>query len=135
MNFTFINDANLPTFGMCDISFDAGSTLESVVLHSLLSYARCEESELDGSDTKNGYWAEGGERFGSRMWLLRRAKINPQTPQLCEQYCRDALKWMVSSGVASSVDVFAEQIMDRINISVTINKNTTIIFNDIWSKI
>ncbi len=43
--------------------------------------------------------------FGSRLYLLARAKNTPQTAALAEEYCREALAWLVETGRAAAVEV------------------------------
>ena len=46
-----------------------------------------------------------GVPLGSRLYLLRRAKRTQQTLLQAQDYCREALAWLVSDGVAASVAV------------------------------
>ena len=48
------------------------------------------------------------DRIGSRLWLLRREKQTEETRRRAEEYCREALAWLVSDGLASRIDVSAE---------------------------
>jgi phage gp46-like protein len=50
--------------------------------------------------------------FGSRLHLLQRAKNTPMTMRLAIDYCKESLQWMIDSGKASSVEVYAER--DRV---------------------
>lgn len=47
--------------------------------------------------------------FGSRLYLLKRAKNTPTTMQLAIDYCKEALQWMIDQGKASAVSVYAER--------------------------
>jgi phage gp46-like protein len=47
--------------------------------------------------------------FGSRLYLLRRSKNTPVTMQLAIDYCKEALQWMIDSGKAQLVNVYAER--------------------------
>jgi phage gp46-like protein len=46
---------------------------------------------------------EPGDRIGSRIWLLRRAKLTEETRALLELYAAEALQWLVDDGVADTV--------------------------------
>ncbi|MBX9944958.1 MAG: phage GP46 family protein [Reyranella sp.] len=50
---------------------------------------------------------EPGERWGSRLWLLRRAKLTEETRLLVEQYVAESLAWAIDKGVADRVEVAA----------------------------
>lgn len=80
---------------------------------------------------RRGYWGDGiaqvrGDRFGSLLWLLRRAKRTPATAVRAEQYAREALAWMVEDGVASEVEVSAElpDGTDRLDLDVVVHQAT-----------
>jgi phage gp46-like protein len=47
--------------------------------------------------------------FGSRLYLLRRAKNTETTKRLAMDYCREALQWLINSGKAIAIDVYAER--------------------------
>jgi phage gp46-like protein len=47
--------------------------------------------------------------FGSRLYLLRRAKNTDATMRLAMDYCREALQWMIDTGKAGAVEVYAER--------------------------
>lgn len=47
--------------------------------------------------------------FGSRLHLLRREKNTAKTMRLAMDYCKEALQWMIDTGKAKTVDVYAER--------------------------
>lgn len=47
--------------------------------------------------------ADAGDRIGSRLWLLQRAKLTEETRSLVEFYATESLQWLVDDGVATSV--------------------------------
>ena len=51
--------------------------------------------------------------FGSRLYLLDREKNTEIKRQLAVDYAKEALQWMISSGKAQAVDVFAERDRQR----------------------
>lgn len=95
-----------------DLAPDDG--LETSVIISLFTDRRATSSEqipveLPQSDFR-GYWGDvrpfvEGDQTGSLLWLLAREKQLPQTLAKAEQYCREALKWMLDDKVATRVDV------------------------------
>ncbi len=57
---------------------------------------------------KRGSWFQNPE-FGSRLHLLQRAKNTQKTAALAEEYCREALQWLLDVGRATKVDVHTER--------------------------
>lgn len=107
---TLVFDLALSGF---DLAADSG--LRTAVLLSLLCDRRAEDDDEipDGTSDRRGWWADAfaerqGDRFGSRLWLLRRSKQIPETARLAREYAEQALVWMVEDGVATSVAVSAE---------------------------
>lgn len=47
--------------------------------------------------------------FGSRLHLLQRAKDTDQTAQRAVGYVREALQWMIDTGKAKTVQVYAQR--------------------------
>jgi phage gp46-like protein len=47
--------------------------------------------------------------FGSRLHLLQRAKNTDTTMRLAIDYCKEALQWMIDTGKATAVDVYAQR--------------------------
>jgi phage gp46-like protein len=66
---------------------------------------------LDGALDRRGWWAERllddseNDRFGSRLWLLTRAKETAETRALARDYAEEALRWLVEDRIAERVDV------------------------------
>ena len=48
-----------------------------------------------------------GDRYGSRLWLLKREKQTEETRIRAEEYAREALEWMVDDGLVSAIEVEA----------------------------
>lgn len=88
--------------------------LETAVILSLFSDARALDDDMLplGQTDRRGWWADAypatrGDRFGSRLWLLRAAKQLQQSLNLARQYAEEALAWLVADGVAKKVEVEA----------------------------
>jgi phage gp46-like protein len=86
--------------------------LTTSVLLSLFTDRRAEDDDAipGGAEDRRGTWldafaGEEGDRMGSRLWLLERAKLLPETVTRMREYCEEALEWMVRDGVARSVSV------------------------------
>lgn len=57
---------------------------------------------------RRGSWFQN-PGFGSRLHLLQRAKNTQKTAALAEEYCREALQWLIDTGRATRVDVATER--------------------------
>lgn len=81
---------------------------------------------------RRGWWADGlgpgdeaGDRIGSRLWLLARAKRTMQNLRAAEAYAREALAWMVTDGIANRVEASAAwggERADQLQLTVTIHR-------------
>lgn len=96
-----------------DLERDDG--LETAVIISLFTDRRASPEQIPielPQDDLRGYWGDIGnsasDETGSLLWLLAREKQLPQTLSRAQQYCRDALAWMVDDLVATRVEVTAE---------------------------
>ena len=109
----------------------SGDDLVTSVLISLFTDRRAAPSDVipDGTSDPRGWWGDIGtdgnlDEWGSRLWLMDRSKS--PTQQVLNQavgYCNEALAWMVTDGVASSVDVQASwNDVNFLALVVTINQ-------------
>lgn len=103
---------DLVLFGF-DLERDDG--LETAVIISLFTDRRASAEQIPAEyeqDDLRGYWgdlanASATDQTGSLLWLLAREKQLPQTLSRAEQYCREALVWMVDDLVATKIEVEA----------------------------
>ena len=103
---------DLVLFGF-DLERDDG--LETAVIISLFTDRRASAEQIPPEyeqDDLRGYWgdltnASATDQTGSLLWLLAREKELPQTLSRAEQYCRDALTWMIDDVVATTIEVAA----------------------------
>jgi phage gp46-like protein len=107
-----------------DFELDHG--LENAVLISLGSDRRASRDDeiSDGSTDPRGFWADSimGVTVGSRLWSLDRSKLTPQNIRLFEQFCEEALNWMLEDKICDGVSVTATRVGInglQVNISVT----------------
>ena len=126
----------------------SGDDLTTAVLISLFTDRRAAPSDVipDGTTNRRGWWADidtsgNLDEWGSRLWLLDRSK-SPTQQVLNDAitYCNEALAWMVTDGVAASVNVTAQwNAVNFLAIQVIINKidGTTVSlqFQQLWSEI
>lgn len=119
------------------------TALPRAVIISLFTWARARPADdLPGTE-RMGWWGDSlsavpGDRIGSRLWLLARAKLLPSTPLRAKEYAEEALAWLVADGVASSVVVQAERAgLSQLSMRCVIVKGDgarlDIRFNDAWS--
>lgn len=94
---------------------DAG--LETAVVLSLFTDARAEDGDRlpDDETDPRGWWGDvaatvDGDRFGSRLWLLKREKQTQETLNRARTYAEEALAWLIDDGIATAVLVEAEWI-------------------------
>lgn len=95
-----------------DLVVDDG--LETAVFLSLFTDRRAEDGDVlpTGEQDRRGWWGDAfpvvdGDRHGSRLWLLARAKELPDTLTRAEEYAREALAWLTEDRVAERVEVAA----------------------------
>jgi phage gp46-like protein len=105
------------------------------------------------STDRAGWWGDldaeelfSGWPIGSRLWLLRRAKIvGPEDPRgatvaRVEEYIREAIQPFVNNRIASSFDVEAMRVgVERIDAKVTIfrgpGRPVEMRFQVLWNEI
>ncbi|MGC6028796.1 phage GP46 family protein [Enterobacter kobei] len=84
-----------------------GNDLQTAIYISLFTDRLARDDDpIDGTD-RRGWWADTGEEYpiGSRLWLLRRQKLTVQVAGKAEDYCREALQWLLDDKVVSTVSV------------------------------
>ncbi|CAI8805246.1 Phage protein GP46 [Pseudomonas sp. IT-P74] len=97
-----------------DLQRDDG--LGTAVIISLFTDRRASSEQIPvelPQDDLRGYWgdianATPSDQTGSLLWLLAREKQLPQVLGRAQQYCREALAWMVEDLVATHVEVTAQ---------------------------
>lgn len=96
-----------------DLATDEG--LETAVLLSLFLDRRADDGDVlpDGETDRRGWWADAfpvanGDRIGSRLWMLARARQPDAAATRAEEYAREALAWLVDDRIAERVEVNIE---------------------------
>ena len=124
---------------------DREQLLRRAVTISLFSWRRAnDDDDLDDSD-RQGWWGDSvptvpGDQIGSRLWLLRRRSLVPDTFKDAKDYADEALAWMVADGIVASVTVTVERYgINGMRMSVlTVEANgeaLELAFEDTWSLI
>lgn len=125
------------------LGLQSAQPLVSAVVMSLFTWRRAKPDDKLPGDQRMGWWGDTfaqvpGDRIGSRLWLLSRAKLLPETAALAKEYAEEALAWLVEDGVASRVDVRTEiQGASTLAIAVRVFKSdgagpVDIRFTDVW---
>ena len=115
--------------------------LTRAVINSLFCWRRAnDDDELPGA-SRYGWWGDTfavNDKFGSRLWLLSRAKLTEQTALRAKEYAEEALQWLIEDGVAAEVVVNVEKATtERLDLSVEITKpndtTASLRFQNMWS--
>jgi len=96
------------------LGLDSDEPLVRAVIISLFTWRRANADDDLPGDERMGWWGDSfptvtNDRIGSRLWLLSRAKLIPETLRRAKAYADEALKWLVDDGVAARVDVEVER--------------------------
>lgn len=130
MKLTYDAENQRADLGRADgLNLETDGGLETAVIISLFTNARAADDDdiVHGSDP-NGWWADQyleptGRRTGSKLWLLHRAKLTAKTIEQARTYAKEALQWLITDGVASSVTVEVSRLLTTaIVISVDIQR-------------
>jgi phage gp46-like protein len=109
-----------PAVQACDLARNGKSllddpTLKTACLLSLFTrrLASTDDTLPTPASTREGWWADAyadiaGDLWGSRLWLLSRAKPLPEVLSEAKVYVLEALQWLVDDGVAATVDCNVE---------------------------
>lgn len=97
----------------------ARDTLRDLVTISLFTWRRATDDDPVPADAnRQGWWAD--PTLGSRLWLLKRAKLTPKTLGTAKRYAEEALQWLVDEGIASRVEVTAERQGNAIALGISV---------------
>ncbi|WP_460111729.1 phage GP46 family protein [Pseudomonas sp. H3_D04] len=108
------------------ISSDVEAALIRAVTISLYTWRRAETDDPVDDDDRFGWWGDSyppitNDRIGSRLWLLRRVKLTPQTQRDAEAYAHEALQWLLDDGHVIDIAVASEKVdINRLNLVPTL---------------
>lgn len=75
---------------------------------------------------RRGAWFQNPD-FGSRLHLLLRAKNTPHTAALAEDYCKEALQWLIDTGRATKISVYSQrdrtQDLHRLKLAIEVTQS------------
>lgn len=124
-----------------DIAADDG--LQTAVTISLFTDQRVSTDELpSGEDSKRGWWGDAfptvdQDQIGSKLWLLERSKRTAETLRKFQDYCAEALNWLIDDGVAAKIEVVASYDENNhlvADITITKPKGRTSRYAVLWDK-
>ncbi|MDR1276376.1 MAG: phage GP46 family protein [Candidatus Accumulibacter sp.] len=99
-------------YALAGCSLADAHDVKTAILISLFTDRRAEDDDIlpDAGASKRGWWGDAlsGRRIGSKLWLLSREKELNAVLARAEEYAREALAWMIDDGIASAVEVSAE---------------------------
>lgn len=108
------------------IPTDLETSLLRAVTISLYTWRRAETDDLIDDEERYGWWGDSypaiaDDRIGSRLYLLRRVKLTPQTQRDAEFYAREALQWLLDDGEVIAIDIASERVdVNRLNLIPTL---------------
>lgn len=109
-----------------DLVLDEG--IGTSILVSLFCDARADDVE---PERQRGWWA--GE-VGSQLWLLERAKATQETAARARDLARRSLQWLITEGIAESVDVAASiEGGNCLALEITIVRAATPRWSHLWT--
>ena len=114
-------------------ALQSDADLQTAVLISLFTDRLAEPDDAlpELGALRRGWWGDalsgalgGAGRIGSRLWLLSREKMLPETVNRAREYAQEALAWMVTEGVARRVTVQAQVVgADTLGLTIQIERN------------
>lgn len=124
-------------------SFEA--SLQRAVVISLFTWRRAGPDDPLDDEERYGWWGDSfptvpDDRIGSRLWLLRRAKLTTATRRDAEYYAKEAMQWLLDDSEVVAIEILTEQVTgNRLNLGVifTLSSGQHMQFdpNDQWQVI
>ena len=125
------------------LGMDSAQPLVRAVIVSLFTWRRANPDDDLPADLRMGWWGDSfptipNDRIGSRLWLLSRSTLTPETVAKAKEYAQEALQWLIDDGVAARVDVQTErQGLSTLAIGCRIYKSDGMVpldvrFTDVW---
>lgn len=117
-----------PATGLYDFQLDADGDIETAdffdtsILYSIFGERRASADEVVDPQRRRG-WIGNEEDFenGSKIWLLRQARLTRDTLNRLEDEVEKALQWLVDDGFAVSIgDISATVSGGHVLLDVTI---------------
>jgi len=89
-----------------------------------ITFAHCEDSLCNNVwisiNLRRGFFFQN-KKLGSRLFTIK--KLTPDTIRLAQDYCKEALQWLLDIGRVSSINIVAERDVDdknRLNLAISL---------------
>lgn len=111
---------------------------------SLLTWRRAGPDDRLDDDQRYGWWGDSfpsaaNDRIGSRLWLLRRRKLDAEAVRDAEAFARESLSWMLDDGRVTGVTVTTARGVNRLELGVVLTlrdgRTIDVELDDIWQVI
>lgn len=139
-----VQDLSVVVDGVAGSPLAEEDPLIRAVMISLFTWRRANSDDAVDGD-RQGWWGDAfasvtGDRIGSRLWLLAREKMLPETYNRAREYAREALQWLIDDQVAAAVEVSAERygtagLALAVTITRTDGRVTELRFADVWQRL
>lgn len=95
--------------------------LQPLITLSLFTWRRAADEDVVPEGMGRQGWFGDGD-FGSRLWLLTRAKLTTETLARAKAYVVEALGWMVTDGILAKVDAEAVRTAKGMELAVDVTR-------------
>ncbi len=131
--------------GLYDFNIDENGDIETddffdtSILYSLFGEKRASQDEVVDAQRRRG-WIGNGEDFenGSKIWLLRQARLTRETLNRIEDEAKKSLQWLVDDDFAVSIDeAVATVSKGRVLLTITIRRSRDVIIRksfELWQN-
>ncbi len=147
-SFTFSKVKGYADMQIANGDFLLGDDLETSATISLFSDRRATDSEFrrfagegEKPSLNRGWWCDTflESTMGSGLWLITREKRTNETLATCENYVNEALRYLISDGVARTVNTEATFNDDILEFTVSIaredNETSLMTFAFAWDQL
>ncbi|MGD8499277.1 MAG: phage GP46 family protein, partial [Phycisphaerales bacterium] len=118
--------------GVFDIALDENGDLladygfETTLRLSAFGRRRATEGEVPEPRYRGGWIGNllsdiPGFEEGSKLWLLKQARLTTETANAAKSYLEEALEWLVEDGLARSVEISTEASNGTLTALITID--------------
>jgi len=128
----FLQDNYLETSMMISLFSDAPASTDEL--------NRFNEDQLNKSRNRGWYGSSFADlEYGSKLWLLEREKRTQGTLNLAQQYCEEALQWLINDGIAKKITVECSWSFDILIIIIEVERqhdeNVVKQFSYVWQNL
>ncbi|MDN7933673.1 phage GP46 family protein [Burkholderia metallica] len=122
--------------------------LRRAVEISLFTWRRADSGDPIDDDERMGWWGDSfpdvaGDRIGSRLWQLRRQVLTAEALRRAEEYCHEALQWMIDDEIVTAIRVSVKRAtgvgraaIERAAAEIVLSDNRdgplTLNYDDMW---